>query len=151
MKTYIYFKTHFLKTEIHAKENLCFVNMYSNRKEGKKTLFSCRELTGRIKDVVLCCFSSPTKRLHPCFESGRHWTEGRLIGASLRSLKMALTGKTFLPLGSQACKDQMWRCHRVMEKNEIKVISKDESKGEKGAFFDYLDPVRPEIRSTPVR
>ena len=149
MKTYIYFKTHFLKTEIHAKENLCFVNMYSNRKEGKKNPFFMQRAHRQNRcGLVLLLFS--------CQETTslfREWSaldRGRLIGASLRSLKMALTGKTFLPLGSQACKDRMWHCRRVMEKNEIKVISKDESKGEKGAFFDYLDPVRPEIRSTPV-
>lgn len=35
----------------------------------------------------------------------RHWTEGKLIGVFLRFLKMALTGKTFLPVESQRCKD----------------------------------------------
>lgn len=55
----------------------------------------------------------------------RHWTKGKLITVSLSSLKMAPTGKTFLPVEPQGCKDWLWPCHRVLEKVKSGWLAKE--------------------------
>lgn len=55
----------------------------------------------------------------------RHGTKGKLITVSLSSLKMAPTGKTFLPVEPQGCTDWLWHCHRVLEKVKSGWLAKE--------------------------